>query len=73
MLYLAQTYHDYLAGTKQPLYTSKQVQIPEPELYVIYTGERQDRPAEITLSKEFFAGKDSAVDVKVKTIYDGII
>lgn len=37
----------YLAQTKQPLYTSKQVQIPEPELYVIYTGDRQERPAEI--------------------------
>ena len=40
---LAQTYHDYLAQTKQPLYTSKQVRIPEPELYVIYTGDRQEK------------------------------
>lgn len=73
LLYLAQTYHDYLAKTKQPLYTSKQVQIPEPELYVIYTGERQERPAEISLSKEFFDGKECAVDVKVKMIYDGTV
>ncbi|MBD5544953.1 MAG: hypothetical protein HDR01_12150 [Lachnospiraceae bacterium] len=73
LLYLAQTYHDYLAQTKQPLYTSKQVQIPEPELYVIYTGERQERPAEISLSKEFFGGKECAVDVKVKMIYDGAV
>ena len=73
LLYLAQTYHDYLAQTKQPLYTSKQVQIPEPELYVIYTGERQERPAEILLSKEFFDGKECAVDVKVKMIYDGTV
>lgn len=73
MLYLAQTYHDYLAQTKQTLYTSKQVQIPEPELYVIYTGERQERPAEISLSKEFFGGKECAVDVKVKMIYDGTV
>ena len=73
LLYLAQTYHDYLAQTKQPLYTSKQVQIPEPELYVIYTGERQERPAEILLSKEFFDGKECAIDVKVKMIYDGTV
>lgn len=39
--------------TKQSLYTSKQVQIPKSELYVIYTGERQERLAEISLSKEF--------------------
>lgn len=73
LLYLAQTYHDYLAQTKQPLYTSKQVQIPEPELYVIYTGEQQERPAEISLSKGFFDGKECAVDVKVKMIYDGTV
>ena len=73
LLYLAQTYHDYLAQTKQPLYTSKQVQIPEPELYVIYTGDRQERPVEISLSKEFFCGKECAVDVKVKMIYDGTV
>lgn len=73
LLYLAQTYHDYLAQTKQPLYTSKQVQIPEPELYVIYTGERQERLAEISLSKEFFGRKECAVDVKVKMIYDGTV
>lgn len=73
LLYLAQTYHDYLAQTKQPLYTSKQVQIPEPELYVIYTGERQERPSEISLSKEFFCGKACAIDVMVKMIYDGTV
>lgn len=72
-LYLAQTYHDYLTKTRQPLYSGKQVQIPEPELYVIYTGERQDCPSEISLSKEFFDGKECAVDVKVKMIYDGTV
>ena len=73
LLYLAQAYHDYLAQTKHPLYTSQQVQIPEPELYVIYTGDRQERPAEISLSNEFFGGKECAVDVKVKMIYDGTV
>lgn len=73
LLYLAQTFHDYLVQTKQPLYTSKKVQIPEPELYVIYTGDRQERPVEISLSKEFFDGRECAVDVKVKMIYDGAV
>ena len=68
LLYLAQTYHDYLAQTKQPLYTGKQVEIPEPELYVIYTGERQERPAEISFSEEFFGGRECDVDVKLKMI-----
>lgn len=73
LLYLAQTYHNYLVQTKQPLYTSKQVQIPEPELYVIYTDGRKERPSEISLSKEFFGGKNCTVDVKVKMIYGGTV
>ena len=40
---------------------------------MLYTGERQERPAEISLSKEFFGGKECAVDVKVKMIYDGTV
>ena len=47
------------------------MKMPVPELYVIYTGTRKDRPKEISLSKEFFGGKDICLDVKVKMIYDG--
>lgn len=70
---MAQTYHDYLMCTEQPLYAGKKVQIPEPELYAIYTGDRQERPSEILLSEEFFGGKECAVDVKIKMIYDGAV
>ena len=42
-----------------------------PEIYVIFTGERKTRPSEISLSQEFFDGKDCGIDVKVKMIYDG--
>ena len=50
---------------------SKKVQIPKPELYVIYAGNRKNKPAEISLSEEFFSGEDCCIDVKVKMIYDG--
>lgn len=73
LLYLAQTYRDYLARTKQLLYSSRKVKIPEPELYVIYTGDRKERSAEISLSREFYGGKECAVDVKIKMIYDGTV
>ena len=53
------------------LYKSKKVELPKPELYVIYTGERKTRPSEITLSDEFFGGEKTAVEVTVKMIYDG--
>lgn len=40
-------------------------------MYVIYTGNRKTRPEYLYLSKEFFGGDDSVLDVKVKMIYDG--
>ena len=42
--------------------------MPEPELYVIYTGNQKDIPPVISLSEEFFDGGDTAVDVKVRVI-----
>ena len=46
------------------------MELPKPELYVIYTGNRKDRPKELQLSKEFFPdATDLALDVKVKMIY----
>ena len=71
LFYLAQTMQEYIVKTKQSLYKSKKLQIPVPEIYVIYTGDRKARPKEISLAQEFFGGKESCIDVKVKMIYDG--
>lgn len=43
--------------------------MPVPELYVIFTGERKNIPDTISLSKEFFNGADIAVDAQVKVLY----
>ena len=71
LMYLVQTYREYFKETKQDIYKSKKLEMPVPELYVIYTGKRKDRPEENSLSKEFFDGKEICLDVKVKMIYDG--
>jgi hypothetical protein len=71
LMYLVQTYHDYFEEQDADLYGSKKVHVPEPELYMIFTGERTDRPEEISLSKEFFGGKECAIEVKVKVLYGG--
>ena len=71
LMYMVQTYHDYFNRTKQNLYKSTKVKMPVPEIYVIYTGDRKTRPLEVSLAKEFFEGKQSCIDVKVKMIYDG--
>lgn len=58
LLYLAQTYQDYLDAQGQDLYGSKKVSLPKPELYVIYTGERKGKPEYVSLSDEFFGGRN---------------
>ena len=53
LMYLAQVYHDYFEEQDADLYGSKKVHVPEPEIYMIYTGERVSRPETISFSKEF--------------------
>ena len=69
LMYLIQTYHDYFKRTNQNLYGSKKVNMPTPELYVIFTGERKNIPKKISLSKEFFSGEKIAIDAEVKVLY----
>ncbi len=53
------------------MYKNKKVRLPRPEIYVIYTGHRKNKPKVITLSDEFFEGEKVAIEVTVKMIYDG--
>ncbi len=69
LMYLIQTYHDYFKRTNQNLYGSKKVNMPIPELYVIFTGERKNIPDTISLSKGFFDGSKIAIDAEVKVLY----
>ncbi len=58
LMYLIQTYHDFFKRTRQNLYGSKKVNMPKPELYVIFTGEKPKNPPDIiSLSKDFFNGE----------------
>lgn len=69
LLYLAQTYQEYFDRKGIDLYHSKKAEMPIPELYVIFTGERVNRPDQISLSSEFFGGQETALEVKVKMLY----
>ena len=46
--------------------------LPKPELYVIYTGEQGEKPAELSLKDIYWGGGSCCVDVVVKVIYDSI-
>lgn len=69
--YLVHSYRRYFLENRIDLYKSKKVVLPKPEIYVIYAGKRKKRPSYISLSEEFFGGKETAVEVTVKMIYDG--
>ena len=69
LMYLVQTYHDYFKRTSQNLYGSKKVNMPKPELYLIYTGDRKNVPVCISLSKDFFSGAKISIDAEIKVLH----
>ena len=68
LMYLTQTWQKYIQNTGQNVYGSKKVEIPRPELYVIYTGSRKTRPKYLCLSREFWGGGE--VRIIMMTIFD---
>ena len=69
LFYMATTYQKYIDEKNLDVYSSTKIKLPEPELYVLYIGDRKKRPKEIKFSEEFFDGKDISVEVKVKMLY----
>lgn len=68
MMYLAKTYNEYIEEHQLSLYREKKVSIPRPELYVIYTGEKE-APDILRLS-DMYEGSGSA-DLTVRVLRDG--
>ncbi len=66
LLYLAETYRHYLSEMKISVHTEKRIDLPKPELYVVYTGNKEVED-EISFKDSYFNG-DCAVDVKVKIL-----
>ena len=69
-MYLAGVYKEYIIEHEIDLYTDRVPKLPEPELFVIYTGENKNIPNTLSLSDTFFSGK-KAIDLNVKVITDG--
>ena len=68
-LYLAQTWNDYIDATNQNRYGSRKMRLPKPEVYVIFSGDRQERPEYLSLTDEFFGGEKGFLDIRVKMLY----
>ena len=71
LLYLAKTYQTYIFSNKDlkaRLYTESKINLPKAEMYVLYAGKREGRPAELSLKDEFF-GPNGNVDLKANIIF----
>jgi len=73
LMYLGETYQRYIRNNDISVYSTRKAQVPTPELYVIYPGDRGDKPDEISLAQDVFGidPENAFVNVKAKIIYDG--
>ena len=67
-MYLASSYQKYFRANNFNLYGSKTLSIPEPELYVIYSGDQPNVPETLTMSNAYFRGKHTALEVSVRIL-----
>ena len=65
LIYLAETYKQYTTEHNMDLYGTKPAMIPRPELYVIYTGPRQDVPEKLHLSDLYPDKGNAGLDLDV--------
>ena len=69
LLYLADTYYAYIHEHGMNLYSSKKTALPEPEFYVIYTGDQKIGRDIISLRKDFWNNPDAKLDLQVRVIH----
>ena len=63
LLYLADTIQEYLHEENKDIHDEKQLELPKPEFYIIYTGDRKV-PDRISLRKDFYRNADIPIDLE---------
>ena len=66
LFYLTESYRRYLSKTQQSEHTYKRIELPKPELYIIYTGDKEVSD-EISFNEDYFNG-EGPVDIRVKIL-----
>ncbi|MDO4218860.1 MAG: hypothetical protein Q4C78_02595 [Synergistaceae bacterium] len=69
LIYYANLLNEHIKRTGQNIYSTKKVEIPRPDIYVVYTGQREIKQPVLSLKDEFWAGTTSAVELTAKVIY----
>ena len=68
LLYLAYSYLDYVNKNNLDLY-GKTLKLPKPELYVVYTKKRGNRPDTISIRRDIFKDERCCIEAQVKMLY----
>ncbi len=70
MSYAVQSMMDYFMEREIFLYSNSKAECPKPELYVIYTGDRQSQPETLSFRNLFFNGDNTCdLDATAHIIY----
>ena len=70
LMYLAETYRRYIDQNELDEYSTTKLELPRPEFYMVYTGDRREHPDAISFRKDIPGMENSPVDLEVKVIYD---
>ena len=65
--YIGESFNRYVLETNQNIYGTKKVELPKPELYVLYTGSKLIKDKFISFKKEFF-NNNCPIDIKINII-----
>lgn len=68
LAYLVDTLLRYMKRHDLDIHDSKKLNIPEPEFYVIYTGERKNVPPVISIRNDFYRNPEAKLDLEAKVI-----
>ena len=71
LLYLVQSLRNYVEESGQSMHSNKRIILPEPEMYIIYTGDDANKGDYITFSGEHYGSKKINLDFKINIIRDG--
>jgi len=69
LMYLAKSYQKYADDRKIRLYGTKKAQMPAPELYMVYSGEKGKHPDILSFKQTFFKRVKCDIEIKIKVIY----
>ena len=70
-IYLAEIWKNHIMQNGLDVFTSKAIELPMPEFYVVYTGSRKTRPDCLKLSRDLFHGKCADIELTVHMLYNG--